>query len=172
MIVFINGPFGIGKTTTASLLAERIDNAFIFDPEIIGTLLQKMFGKIYPVSDFQEYRLWPFLTVLVLRFLLVIMRRPLVVPMTITDRGRWLYVSQRLKTSDSKLTCICLTCSEQELRRRILSRPDAEGSHEWCLAHVAQGLEIMQDATFGLPIATEGKTPEQVADEIIQVVFA
>ena len=29
MIIFLNGPFGVGKTTTARLLAGRIPNAVV-----------------------------------------------------------------------------------------------------------------------------------------------
>jgi hypothetical protein len=39
MIVWINGAFGSGKTTTAGLLTKRLDGAKLFDPEYVGYLL-------------------------------------------------------------------------------------------------------------------------------------
>jgi adenylylsulfate kinase-like enzyme len=38
MIIWLNGTFGAGKTTTARQLAERLANARHFDPELAGCL--------------------------------------------------------------------------------------------------------------------------------------
>ena len=39
MIVWINGAFGAGKTTTARELIDLIPNSTLFDPEVIGAAL-------------------------------------------------------------------------------------------------------------------------------------
>ena len=39
MIVWINGAFGSGKTTTAGLVTKRLDGAKLFDPEYVGYML-------------------------------------------------------------------------------------------------------------------------------------
>ena len=44
MIVWLNGSFGIGKTTTANLVAEAVSDARIFDAEEVGFLLQPLFS--------------------------------------------------------------------------------------------------------------------------------
>lgn len=56
MIIWINGCFGVGKTTIASRLKEKIDNSIVYDPEKIGMFL---FNTL-PVKedDFQDYELW------------------------------------------------------------------------------------------------------------------
>ena len=36
MIILINGPFGIGKTTTARLLVRRLPGAVVYNPEHTG----------------------------------------------------------------------------------------------------------------------------------------
>lgn len=36
MFIMINGAFGVGKTTTASKLQERMPNSILFDPEEVG----------------------------------------------------------------------------------------------------------------------------------------
>ncbi len=56
MIVWINGTFGVGKTTTAGLLAERTDWR-VFDPEHVGYLLQSNMADV-PVEDFQDLGPW------------------------------------------------------------------------------------------------------------------
>jgi MoxR-like ATPase len=55
VIILLNGAFGIGKTTVARLLAPRLKRAVRFNPEIIGSALQRtarLFGR--KVYDFQD----------------------------------------------------------------------------------------------------------------------
>jgi len=42
MFVLLNGSFGIGKTTTARLVACQMPNAAISDPEHIGYVLRRL----------------------------------------------------------------------------------------------------------------------------------
>ncbi|MFE2850121.1 AAA family ATPase [Streptomyces lavendulae] len=59
MIVWINGPFGGGKTTAARLLHEQLRTSLITDPEEIGFVLRKSIGD-HPSreKDFQDYPAW------------------------------------------------------------------------------------------------------------------
>ena len=41
MIIWINGPFGAGKTTLAKRLRDRRSKSLIFDPEEIGFVVKK-----------------------------------------------------------------------------------------------------------------------------------
>jgi len=58
MIVYINGAFGIGKTTVAKLLVARIPEAILFDPELIGSVVTETLGNLDPKDDFQQYDSW------------------------------------------------------------------------------------------------------------------
>ncbi|MBY0546926.1 MAG: ATP-binding protein [Candidatus Obscuribacterales bacterium] len=167
MIVFINGPFGVGKTTTARLLVEKLPRATFFDPEIVGVWLSRLFGKMKPVADFQEYNLWPFLTVEIALFLAGPLGRTVVIPMTVTDSVRWSYIRTRLQARAHALHLFRLVCSEETLRSRIAGRPESEGNHSWCLDHVESGLLLMQDPWFGESVITEGQTPPEVANLIL-----
>ena len=40
MIVWLNGPFGAGKTTLAEKLRERRPDLILFDPEVIGFIVK------------------------------------------------------------------------------------------------------------------------------------
>ncbi len=42
MIVWINGAFGAGKTTTATLLTEAMPGSLLFDPEDGGGIIDGM----------------------------------------------------------------------------------------------------------------------------------
>ncbi|MFB4192719.1 hypothetical protein ACE15J_28305, partial [Klebsiella pneumoniae] len=41
MIIWINGPFGAGKTTLAERLRDRRPKSLIFDPEEIGFVVKE-----------------------------------------------------------------------------------------------------------------------------------
>lgn len=167
MIAFINGPFGVGKTTTAKLLARRLPNAMLYDPEEVGYLLHNVLSPVEERRDFQDYALWPRLVVEFAERLIEEYGRDLVIPMSIWNRERFEDIVSGLERIDSNLHLFRLTASEDELRRRILARPDEEGNHGWCLSHVESGLEAARNPSFGREIRTDERMPEEVAEEIL-----
>jgi adenylylsulfate kinase-like enzyme len=52
MIVWLNGAFGAGKTTTAGELTSRIPESRLFDAEKVGEMLWHVLGM--PARDFQD----------------------------------------------------------------------------------------------------------------------
>jgi hypothetical protein len=57
VIVWLNGSFGVGKSTTARELAALSDRLRHFDPESVGSLLAHNLAD-HEVSDFQHYPSW------------------------------------------------------------------------------------------------------------------
>lgn len=58
MIVWINGPFGVGKSTAACLLAGLWPGATLFEPEYLGSLLRHWYPPDTVVDDFQDLSVW------------------------------------------------------------------------------------------------------------------
>ncbi|GHG01080.1 hypothetical protein GCM10017783_11610 [Deinococcus piscis] len=56
-ILWINGPFGVGKTQAAYALAQRLPGSFVCDPEQLGFALQRMTPPLLR-GDFQDIPLW------------------------------------------------------------------------------------------------------------------
>jgi AAA domain len=166
MMVFINGPFGIGKTTTARLLVERIPNALLYDPELVGAILRATLGKVQRVSDYQDFVLWPRLTVEVARLLRVILRRPLVIPMTVARRDRFDFITSGLRRLDPDLLCVRLAAPREVLMQRISGSSEGQ---QWRFDHVDEGVALSRDSAFGREIRTDGRTPSEVADEIMAI---
>ncbi|MDY2499802.1 hypothetical protein, partial [Salmonella enterica] len=62
MIIWINGPFGAGKTTLAERLRDRRPKSLIFDPEEIGFVVKETV-PIPASGDYQDLPLWRGLTI-------------------------------------------------------------------------------------------------------------
>lgn len=170
MILFINGPFGVGKTSAARVLVEKTPNAMLYDPEVIGYLLQRLFGPVKKVEDFQDYAIWRKLVVVVARVLRGLSAKTLVIPMTVWRRDYFDPIVAGLRRVDSDLWCFRLTASERELTRRIASDSDDTGAYEWRVSHVEVCLNASRDPAFGTEVPTDGLTPVEVADRILKSV--
>jgi hypothetical protein len=57
VILWINGTFGAGKTTTGTLLAQRSPRLRLFDPEWVGYLLRNNLAD-HNFTDFQQLEPW------------------------------------------------------------------------------------------------------------------
>lgn len=170
MIVFINGPFGVGKTTVAKLLVQRIPDAMLYDPERIGAVLMRVLGPFKKVEDFQDYTLWRRLFVEGARLLRKASARTLIVPMTVWRRDLFDPITTGLRRVDPALACFRLAVSRDVLIDRILSDAEDRAACPWRMSYVEVCLGALHDPAFGTEIRTDDRTPEEVADRILKIV--
>ena len=83
MIIWLNGAFGAGKTTIAHELQQKLPNAIIYDPEIIGSALMELVPEEMKENDFQEYQEWRCWNTHLLKRMSKESGRPIIVPMTL-----------------------------------------------------------------------------------------
>jgi hypothetical protein len=57
VLVWLNGPFGGGKTTTAFELQRRVPGSIVCDPEYLGYGLHRMLPRTLR-TDFQDLQAW------------------------------------------------------------------------------------------------------------------
>lgn len=57
MIVWLNGPFGAGKTMLAKRLCERLPRSLHFGPEVFGHLVRTMVPAVTS-GDYQDLPVW------------------------------------------------------------------------------------------------------------------
>ena len=169
MIIFINGAFGVGKTTVAERLVGRLPGALLFDAEDVGYFLRKLVAPIDQPDDFQDLALWRSLTVITAGLLRHTYGRTLVMPMTIWRQAYLEDVLSGLRANDADVFHFTLTATAQTLEARIRRRGD---SVAWCLAHLDGCISAFHSSAFAVQIATDGKTPEQVVADILALLPA
>lgn len=132
MIVWLNGAFGAGKTTTAAALVPLLSGFRVFDPETVGHLLAANLVDL-PVDDFQH---WPAWRPLVVATALELRRQTgqnLVAPQTVLEQDSWYAIASGLRQQDEVVLHVVLDVGADALRARVLSSPQAQ---EWRLSHV------------------------------------
>ena len=58
LVVWINGAFGVGKTSVAEELVTLLPGAILFDPELLGTLLRMVIPLHEQTDGFQDIPAW------------------------------------------------------------------------------------------------------------------
>lgn len=169
MIVLVNGPFGVGKSTAARLLARRLPGAAVYDPEVIGFVLRRIGRPLIGETDYQDLVLWRRLTAWG-AWLLRRNRRTLVVPMALVRRDRFAAVAGGLRRADPDLRCFYLTAGEETLRRRIIASPD-EAARRWRLEHLLGG-PAAADLALGVAVPTDGRAPGEVVETLLALLAA
>src|SRR5690625_4943439 len=86
MIIWINGTFGAGKTTTAYELHKRLNHSFVYDPEHFGYAFMKNIPKDIAAQDFQDYPLWRTINYSLIKQISTQYSGILIIPMTIANK--------------------------------------------------------------------------------------
>jgi len=152
MAIWINGAFGVGKSSVTRVLQERIPDAVVADPERIGWVMKRTFWR---GQDYQDVALWRRLTVR--QVARADAKGTAIVPMTVVAR-------ELFEELTKDTTVFALVAERATIEARIAGAPDA---HEWRRANLDRCLAAFADDSFGTRIHTDGLTPEQVADEIL-----
>ncbi len=140
MVVWLNGAFGAGKTSTAFELARRLPGSFVFDPENVGYFIRKNTPSVFSEGDFQDFPLWRKINAGLLELILSRFDGTLIVPMTVADPQVFRELVGRLREDGADVRHFILTASRETVLRRIrkrsLGRRDAfaEGNLDRCLA--------------------------------------
>ncbi|MEU6772503.1 NUDIX domain-containing protein [Streptomyces sp. NPDC046759] len=144
-VVWINGAFGAGKTTTARELIELIPNSTLFDPEVIGAGLTHLLPakRLAEVGDFQDLPIWRRLVVDTVAAMLAELGGTLVVPMSLLRQEYRDEIFGSLAARRISVHHLLLAPAETILRERIAGRqvppdlPDGElRIRQWAYDHI------------------------------------
>lgn len=170
MIIFINGSFAVGKTTIAELLVQRIPHSMLFDPEEIGSSLARIVRPVEQLNDFQDISIWRPLVVTTAHHLREAYQRTLIMPMTIWHRPYFDEIINGLRQFEPQVHHFCLTASEKTLFHRLSKREHTPQAYAWITERIPHCVNAFQSPAFAVQIATEGKTPGEIVEEILLLV--
>ena len=167
MILLINGPFGVGKTTVANALAEQLPNAMIFDPEEVGYMLRQILHppKIDTPDDFQFMKVWPTLVVETAKQLRLTYDRNLIVPMSLPDVAIFRTILSGFQDFDEQVYHFCLLASKETLERRIIDR-EGPGNGQWAIDQIDRCLASFQSDEYEMKINNEDQPIEHTINLI------
>ena len=166
MIVWISGPYGVGKSTLAEYLVSRMEGARIFDAEEVGNAVRNSYPDCPYGYVFEDYPLWGEFCYRLLKDVHETFHRDLLVPMTLMRKESFRIIEDLRRAGiDTKL--IVLDASHETVRGRILARGEEEGC--WCMENVeasrAGALELP-----GLRVPTDGRTVGEIGEAVLALV--
>ncbi|RSS78626.1 NUDIX hydrolase [Streptomyces sp. WAC06614] len=184
MIVWINGAFSAGKTSTARELTGLLPEATLYDPELVGGALRRLLPRerLDQVSDYQDLPSWRRLVVDTAAALLAEVGGTLVVPMTLLRQEYRDEIFGALAARRIPVRHIVLDPGETILRERIAHRvepglTEAENEvrvRQWSYDHLpvyAAALAgwLGQDA---LAVDNGRLTPRETAERVAEALRA
>ncbi len=134
-MIWINGPFGGGKTTTAEALVSRRPELRTFDPEHVGYLLMSNLAGL-EIDDFQDLAAWRELVPIVARHLAVTSGQELVAVQTVLDQRYWRDLRAGLAAQGMDVVHVVLDAEQATLERRIERDEESSDAHQWRLDHI------------------------------------
>jgi hypothetical protein len=177
VIIFINGSFGIGKTTVAQLLHARLPKNIVFDPELVGLMLQFL-SRWLPLKgrntdDFQDLALWRRACVWGI-LLSRCLRGTVIVPMTFSNVSYLREVMAGVERGEPNALHVCLVAPLSVVERRIRARADALGvaPSPWTLRRAAECCVAHRSAEFAVHVDAGARTPPEVAAELVALAGA
>lgn len=165
MIVWLNGTFGAGKTTTARELTQLIPQSRIFDSECVGSMLRHVLTE--PVEDFQDWPPWRPLVIHTAVEVLRYVGGTLIIPQTVLVERYAREIFQGFDKAGITVQQFLLHARPDELVARIEADQVEASARDWRLNHIAPyqaALPWLRDAAD--VIDTSNLAPRKVAQEI------
>ncbi|WP_051028829.1 MULTISPECIES: AAA family ATPase [Nocardia] len=140
MIIWLNGPYGVGKTESADALVEADPTWHRFDPEKVGFLVLSQLQD-FGYDDFQHLSAWRKLTPLAVDVIARETRQDLVVPQTVLTERYWLEIAAGIRTLGHQLHHVLIEASPDTVRRRITEDATLHRAAGWRLEHLPDYLD-------------------------------
>ena len=140
MNIWLNGTFGVGKTTTSAQLTV-VTSRRVFDPEHVGYMLQANLRDVMSdngFADFQQLAAWRALVPLVARSVVDTTGSELVIVQSVMVEEYWHELRRGMDAAGLPVFHVVLEADDDTLRRRIENDELEQGARDWRLEHVAK----------------------------------
>lgn len=168
-VIWINGAFGAGKTTSARLLAHAIPGSVILDTEEIGSMLRLVLQPVAPVLDFQQWMAWRVLVADVINAVVDELPpdgpRTIIIPQTITEHSYWAQIRAAVRR-EVEIVPVSLHVTSDEHRCRVEADVEEPEAMPWRLAKFENFRSADWIADEFELIESTGRAPSDVAGAI------
>ena len=177
MLLWINGPFGGGKTHTAFELHRRLPGSVVCDPEHVGYGLHRAMPPALR-GDFQDLRSWREGVREVLDLVLERHDGVVLAPMTVVEPDRLAAILDPLRERGHAVHHVALLARRETVLRRLhgrgggaavrlLAGPGASLRREsFAVARLDVCLERLRGPAFAEHVTTDDLTVAQVAERV------
>ena len=168
MLLWINGPCGVGKTATAFELNRRLPGSVVCDPEHVGFGMKRMLPPSLRRGFWQDIPAWRHAVLELLRLTLAGHRGPVIVPATLVDSGHFQEIIGRLRDDGTRLHHFALLAEPATVVRRLRARSlgTEPRTQPWETDVLDGWLEQFRRPEFAQHVHTDHQTVAQVADVI------
>ena len=135
MLLWLNGPFGVGKSTTAREVVKCSPGWRTFDPEGVGLMLRGNLSD-RPFDDFQELAAWRVLVPRVADEIHRLTGEELVAVQTVLNEDYWRELRSGFHSLGGDVFHAVLDIEEGALRERIAGDLVEDDALDWRLSHI------------------------------------
>jgi len=177
VLLWINGPFGGGKSETARELQSRLPGSMICDPELLGFGMHRMLPPQLR-GDFQDFPAWRQGVYEVLDLLLRSARGTVITPMTLIEPDYFADIIGRLRNAGHDVRHFALLADAQVIERRLRERAAVHAIQRLCgqdvplfrgtfaMRKLDLCLSRLSQPEFAAQLRTDHLTVQQVAEAI------
>lgn len=166
--MWVNGPFGGGKTTTVRILLDARPDFSVFDTEWIGAMLEAPLRSKVPVDDFQDWRAWRELVIAALLSIHKTVGGTIVVPQTVLVEQYWDEIIDGLALGSVEVEAVTLVASRVELERRIRGDAVESSAVDRRLRRLVDFEDALRLTHRTKLVSTMDRTPVEVANSILE----
>lgn len=166
MIIWLNGAFGSGKTTTAFELNKRLSKSFVYDPENLGSFIRHNIPKNLHKDNFQDHDQWRYFNYDLLKYIAKSYDGIIIVPMTIINIEYYQEIIERLKKDGIRLDHYILYANKKTLNRRLNKR--LELGETFARVQMDDCIEFFDNIVTEYKIYTDQLNVDQVVNEVAQ----
>ncbi|MET9964943.1 AAA family ATPase [Streptomyces sp. NPDC006356] len=177
MLLWINGPFGGGKTQTAHEIQRRLPGSVICDPEHSGFGLRRMLPPDLR-GDFQDLASWRQGVVEVLDLALTKHEGVVIAPMTVTNSDYFAETVGRLPELGHDVRHFTLLAERETVLKRlrergfghlpqfVVGKNSGLRRESWAVQQLDHCLERLSEPEFAEHLWTDHSTVPKTADRI------
>lgn len=164
MIIWINGPFGVGKSTLAKDLMAVMSNVMLFDPEHVGKMLWQQVPRALHEDEFESEPVWRSTTLHLLRHCYERYSMNIVVPMTLATDVGFDEIVGCLLADGIQVHHYTLMASLECIDARLTKRGERRGG--WESQQIKRCLDSLERPKFATHINTDWQLEREVTKRV------